>query len=87
MVCRPASDDEEEFALCVVRDFSGTSHDLKVNITASSKMTGKDFVREVAKLFNFEPNSFRLVSPTPAKQNHEFQVRRPNSNVIFHEEC
>ena len=81
MVCRPASEDEEEYAFCVVRDFSGTSNDLKVNIKATSKMTGKEFVREVAKLFNFEPNSFRLVSPTPAKQNNEFQV---STSVFLH---
>lgn len=75
MVCRPSTDDEEDHAFCVVRDFSGTSNDLKVTIRAPPKMTGGEFVREVAKLFTFEPNSFRLVSPTPAKQNNEFQVR------------
>lgn len=73
MVCKPDVDEKDE-AFCVVRDFSGTSHETKVTLQVPSSMTGKEFVREVAKLFNFEPYSFRLVSPTPCKKNNHYQV-------------
>ena len=65
---------EEDEAFCVVRDFSGTSQNLKISLNVSNKMTGKEFVQEVAKQFNFEPSSFRLVSPTPNKKNDSYQV-------------
>lgn len=90
MVCRPVMD-EEEMAFCVVRDFSGTSQDLRVTLNAPPTMTGKEFVREVAKLFNFEPYSFRLVSPTPCKRDNIYQVfddtrrslQKLNLNIIL----
>lgn len=73
MVCI-MEDDEQAF--CVVRDFSGTSQDWKIEMLVSALTTGKQFVREIADRYNFEPDSFRLVSPTPCKKNNVYQVEK-----------
>lgn len=72
MVSKPEMDEEEEEAFCVVRDFSGTSQNTKISLNVPNTTTGREFVHEVAKRFNFEPSSFRLVSPN--KKNVSYQV-------------
>ncbi|XP_065220993.1 ubiquitin carboxyl-terminal hydrolase 47-like isoform X2 [Planococcus citri] len=66
--------EEDESAVCVVRDFSGTSQDWKIETLVTASTTGKQFLREIADRYNFEPDSFRLVSPTPYKKNNVYQA-------------
>lgn len=74
-------DDKE--ALCVVRDFSGISHDWKVELLVSASTTGKQFLRDIADRYNFEPDSFRLVSPTPSKKDNIYQVPSAFCTVYY----
>lgn len=84
--------EEDESAFCVVRDFSGTSQDWKVETLVTASTTGKQFLRDIADRYNFEPESFRLVSPTPFKKNNIYQVSSTcafssfvkNSSYLYH---
>lgn len=52
---------DEGHALCIVRDFTGISSEVKVTLQVPGTMLVCEFVREVASRFNYEPDSFELV--------------------------
>lgn len=56
--------DEDEEALCIIRDFSGTSQETKVVLHIPPTMTVREFIKEVARKFNYEPDSMQLVTPS-----------------------
>lgn len=52
---------DEGHALCIVRDFTGISSEVKITLQVPGTMLVREFVREVASRFNYEPDSFELV--------------------------